>query len=173
MLPPHGIWLVDAKPYTEFVIASITQVPWGGCTWWRHRSSPIYGRTPSWPVNKHKCFMEIICINRFPSLFMHIHPSNSTTQQAWMDICNIFNLSLLMFAVDILYIRHSFSFPIRTAKVAANVKKHVYRHHKYRDFPPRPNFVNSTSIYLSDVRSVSWNWLSKTSPGEFITPGKM
>ena len=43
------------------------------------------------------------------------------------------NLLFLMFTLDILYIHHSLSFAIRTAKAAAKVKKGVYRHHKYRD----------------------------------------
>ena len=47
-----------------------------------------------------------------------------------------FNLLFFMFTLDILYIHHSLSFAIRTAKVAANVKKDVYIHHKYRDSPP-------------------------------------
>ena len=49
------------------------------------------------------------------------------------------NELFLMFTRDILYIHHSLSFAIRTAKAAAKVKKGVYRHHKSRDSPPRPN----------------------------------
>ena len=43
------------------------------------------------------------------------------------------NLLFLMFIMDILYVHHSLSFAIWTAKAAAKVKNGVYRHHKYRD----------------------------------------
>ena len=45
----------------------------------------------------------------------------------------VLNLLVLMFTLDIIYIHHSLSFAIRTAKAAAKVKKGVYRHHKLAD----------------------------------------
>ena len=46
------------------------------------------------------------------------------------------NLLLLMFTLDVLYIRHSLSFAIQTAMAAAQVNNGVYRHCKYKDAPP-------------------------------------
>ena len=46
------------------------------------------------------------------------------------------DLLFLVFILDVLYIHHSLSFAIRTAKAVPKVKKGVYRHHKYRDSPP-------------------------------------
>ncbi len=45
------------------------------------------------------------------------------------------NLLFVMFTLEILYIHHSLSFAIQTAKAAAKVKKGVYRHKKIEGFP--------------------------------------
>jgi len=52
----------------------------------------------------------------------------------------------LMFTLDILYLHHSFPFAMRTTKAAARKKKVVHTQHKFRDSPPRPNYVSATAI---------------------------
>ena len=56
------------------------------------------------------------------------------------------NKIILLFTLDILYIHHSFPFAMGTTKAAARKKKVIQTQHKYRDSPPRPNYVNSKSI---------------------------
>ena len=60
------------------------------------------------------------------------------------------NLLFVMFTLHVLYIHYSLSYAIRTAKSAAKEKKDVYGLHKYRDSPPQPNLINSTSICLRE-----------------------
>ena len=45
----------------------------------------------------------------------------------------ILNLLFLTFTLDILYIHHSLTFALRTAKAAIKDKKYVQKYHKYSD----------------------------------------
>ena len=69
------------------------------------------------------------------------------------------NLLLLMFTLDILYIHHSLSIAIRTAKAAAKVNR-VFTDTTNTGIPHRDLIMSILRRCVNvNAKLVSWNWL--------------